>query len=121
MAIAQTTDSILESVKEDLGAAGEYGVDTPFDNQLIRNINAVLGILCQIGVGPSTPFKIEGATETWSDFLGEDETDIAGVETYVAMKVKGMFDRPTSAALIDADDAVTSELEWRLNVMGDKT
>ena len=116
------TDSILDTVKEDIGAMTFPDEDNPFDGPLIRDINSVLFILCQLGVGSTeAPFKITGNTETWSDFLGEDLTDLEAVRTYISKKVKAMFDPPTSQALIDVEGRITDELEWRLRLAGDKT
>ena len=39
---------------------------------------------------------------------------IENVKTYVYIKVKMVFDPPTSSALIDAYNAQAKELEWRL-------
>lgn len=110
-----TSESILESVKDDLGAS-EW--DDAFDNSLIRYINTVFMVLNQIGVGPSTGFKITGSSETWDDY----ETfgaDIEGVKTYVSTRVRLMFDKAQSSFANDADQAIINELEWRLNVAVD--
>ena len=107
--------SILESVKEDLGAA-EW--DDAFDKTLIRNINAVFMILNQLGVGPDPAFRITGSDETWDDFdiFG---ADIAAVQTYMSTRVRMMFDKPSSSFALEADKEIANELEWRLNVAVD--
>ena len=46
-------DSILTSIKKLLGITEEY---THFDTDITMNINAVLAILTQMGVGPSSGF-----------------------------------------------------------------
>lgn len=112
------TESILDSVKEDLGVMTDPDTEAPFDGILIRDINSVLGLLWQLGVGPSTPFKITGSTETWSDFHS-DVNMIEPVRSYVSKKVKQLFDPPTSGPLIEAEKRITDELEWRLNVMSE--
>ena len=116
--MAEFTESILDSVKEDIGAMVAPDDEAPFDNSLIRYINTALGFLFQLGVG-SEPFKITGSTETWSDFLGED-SDLDAVKSYVTKEVKLMFDPPSSSYLLDADRKVISELEWRINLMADE-
>jgi len=107
--------SILESIKEDLGAA-EW--EDAFDTTLIADINAVFMILSQIGVGPSPAFRITGPDETWDDFdiFG---ADIAAVQTYMATRVRMMFDKPSSSFALEADKEIANELEWRLNVAVD--
>jgi hypothetical protein len=72
-------------------------------------------ILNQLGVGPKEGFSIEDDTSLWTDFIG-DETKIESVRTYVYLKVKLVFDPPTSSFVTDSFNRTISELEWRLNV-----
>lgn len=109
------SDSILTSIKKLLGIAEEYEF---FDADVIMNINMAFMVLYQLGVGPSTTFSIEDKTATWSDFLG-DATDLAGVKTYVFLKVKLVFDPPQSSAAMEAIKQNIAELEWRLNAAVD--
>ena len=94
-------DSILTSVKKLLGLTEEY---TAFDADLIMHINSVLMILRQMGVGPQEGFGISDATATWSE----------AVKSYVALKVKMLFDPPQSSSTMEATKNLISELEWRL-------
>lgn len=109
------SDSILVSIKKLLGITEEYDY---FDADIIMHINMALMVLYQLGVGPKTPFTIEDASATWSDFMG-DSTDLAGVKTYVFLKVKLVFDPPQSSAAMEAIKQNIAELEWRLNVTAD--
>ena len=109
-------DSILTSVKKMLGIAEEY---THFDADLIMHINTVFTILNQLGVGPSYGFRIEDADDEWEDFL-DDQVTLESVKTYMAMKVKLMFDPPASSSVMEATNRMVSELEWRLNVTADQ-
>lgn len=109
------SDSILTSIKKLLGIAEEYEF---FDADVIMNINMAFMVLYQLGVGPSTAFSIEDKTATWSDFLG-DATDLAGVKTYIFLKVKLVFDPPQSSAAMEAIKQNIAELEWRLNAAVD--
>jgi len=106
-------NSILESVKKDIGAA-EW--DDAFDSTLIRDINTAFMILGQLGVGAE--FSITGPEETWEDYP-MNGSDLEGVKTYVFKRVKLMFDPSSSSFLNDADKAICDELEWRLNVAVD--
>ena len=105
-------DSILTSTKRLLGIAEEYD---HFDLELVIHINSVLMILTQLGVGPSNGFSISGAGETWEDFI-PDGQNLESVKSYIYMKVRLLFDPPTSSALMDALTRSISEFEWRLNV-----
>ena len=109
------SDSILTSIKKLLGIAEEYEF---FAADVIMNINMAFMVLYQLGVGPSTAFSIEDKTATWSDFLS-DTTDLAGVKTYIFLKVKLVFDPPQSSAAMEAIKQNIAELEWRLNAAVD--
>lgn len=108
-------DSILTSIKGSIGIVEE---DTSFDAQIIMHINSVFMILNQLGVGPEKCFSISDANSTWSDFISSGG-NIQSVKTYMGLKVRLMFDPPTSSSVMDAMNRMISELEWRLNIEGD--
>ena len=113
-------DSILDSVKLMLG---RYAIDDDnFDGDLIMHINTVLMILYQLGIGTRI-FSITGNSETWDDFLGKNFNssviNLEGIKTYVALRVRLLFDPPASSAVSQAINEQIKELEWRLNVMVD--
>ena len=109
-------ENILSSIKKLLGL--NDGV-TVFDTDIVIHINTVFANLTQMGVGPQDDegknigFKISTGNEGWGDFRSNDIL-IENVKTYVYIKVKMVFDPPTSSALIDAYNAQAKELEWRL-------
>ena len=107
--------SILTSIKKLLGIAEE---DTSFDQDIIMHINTVFAILSQLGVGPANGFSIEDDSAIWEDYLG-NATNLELVKSYIYMKVRSMFDPPTSSILADAMNKNISELEWRINTMVD--
>lgn len=107
-------DSILNSVKKVLGLAEDYN---HFDFDVIVHINSVFMILNQMGVGPEG-FLIEDSTTTWNDFL-QDSAKLESVKTYMYLKVRLMFDPPTSSVIMESMNRMISELEWRLNVAVD--
>lgn len=105
-------DSILTSIKKMLGIDEEY---EQFDPELIMFINSTFGILFQLGVGPKdVPFKIESSEESWDEFIQEDQ--IETVKSYVFMKVKLMFDPPSSSFVLSSYQDLIKEFEWRCNV-----
>lgn len=107
-------DSILLTIKKLLGLDANY---TPFDTDVLVNINAVLGILNQLGVGNST--RITDETTTWNDFLGDHTVNLDEVITYVFLRVQMIFDPPTSNLVGEAKKEMINELGWRLNVKVD--
>ena len=109
--VIEIQDSILLLIKKKLGIAPDYHA---FDEDVITDINTVLFSLNQIGVG-TEDFAIKNETTLWSDFLGESK-NYEAVKTYIYIKVRLMFDPPTSSFVIAALEKQASELEWRLNV-----
>ena len=109
------TNSILTSTKKILGLAEEY---TAFDLDVITHINAVLSDLHQLGVGPDAGFRITGADETWDAFLGDDARTNQ-VLSYVYLRVRMLFDPPTTGPLIGAVEKQIEEMAWRINVAVD--
>ena len=60
------TESILTSIKKLLGIPEEH---EHFDADIIMHINSVFMILSQLGVGPSSGFKISDKTTTWNEYI----------------------------------------------------
>lgn len=109
-------ESILTSIKKLLGIAEEY---EHFDNDIIMHINSVFMILTQLGVGPSKGFVITDSSASWDDFLPEGGEKLQAVKTYMYMKVRLMFDPPTSSAVMESMNRMINEFEWRLNAAVD--
>lgn len=108
-------ESILITIKKKLGLGKDYDA---FDTDVITNINTSLMRLGQLGVGPTTGFRITGEYETWSDFVG-DRIDLEGVKDFIYMKARIVFDPPASAAALQALKEEVKELEFCLNVQVD--
>lgn len=109
------TDSILYSVKKQLGGLDPVE-ESPFDADIIMQINGVFGILQQLGVGPEDGFSISDETALWSDFIGEDKV-LNMVKPYMYAKVKLGFDiASTPSSVITALENIVAEYEWRMNV-----
>lgn len=110
-------DSILLSVKKMLGIEPDYKV---FDQEIIMHINSVLMILEQLGVGQNAPFYISGEDETWGAFLSDDIHFLELVKSYIYLKVRLIFDPPTTGVLHEAMERQVKEFEWRLLVQADE-
>lgn len=104
-------DSILLTVKKGIGIDPSYEA---FDPDIIMHINSVLFILTQEGIGPKEGFNITGQSETWEDFIGESNTKLSAVQSYVTLKTRLLFDPPQSGTLNEQITKLISELEWRL-------
>lgn len=116
--MAVELNSILLTVAPMAGASGDYlQDDEAFTYELINGINANLGKLNQLGIGVDG-FHIEGSTETWDQFYGEDLPDYKKwiVREYMKMAIRKSFDPPTSGTLMQALNDQMSEYEFRLLV-----
>ena len=102
-------DSILTSIKKLLGVDE---VCDHFDVDVMIHINSAFTILKQLGVGPPQGFMITGTSEVWSDFLPEG-IQLESVKTYIYLKVKLVFDPPTSSSVLEAMKQQIQEYEWR--------
>ena len=105
-------DSILSSIKKQLGISAEY---KQFDVDITIYINTALSTLTQLGVGPEEGFTISNELQTWDEFIPDNEAQLSMVKTYIYLKVKLVFDPPMSSAILEAYKQSISELEWRLN------
>ena len=106
------SNSILESTKKILGIDAAY---TVFDHDIITHINSVFSDLNQLGLGPDDGFMIEDATTIWDDYL-DGEFNANNIRTYMYLRVRLLFDPPSTSYLINSMHDQAKELEWRLNV-----
>lgn len=109
------SESILLSIKRLLGI---LPADDAFDEELKMHINGVFMTLHQLGVGPDEGFSISSYSETWSDFTSNLKLRET-VRMFVYLKVRMIFDPPTSSAATDAINNRMSELEFRINVQAE--
>jgi len=107
------SDSILDSTKKILGLEATY---TAFDLDILTHINSVFSDLQQLGIGPIEGFAIEDAAAEWDDFL-EGNLLMNSVKTYMYLRVRLLFDPPTTSYLISSLKEQQQALEWRLNVI----
>ena len=108
-------ESILTSIKKLLGIQEEC---EDFDTDIIIHINTVFTILNQLDVGPEKGYRIKDDTTTWEEYI-KDDLLLESVKDYIYLKVKLIFDPPSSSAVIESINRTLSELEWRLSVTVD--
>lgn len=108
------TDSILMSVKKMLGGMNPEE-ESPFDADIIMQINGVFTVLQQLGVGPKEGFSISDSGQLWTDFV-TDTLTLNMIKPYMYAKVRLAFDTPTTGAVKEALEHQIAEYEWRLNV-----
>ena len=105
-------ESILTSIKKMLGIDESY---THFDMDIIMHINSAFFSLTQIGVGPAGGFSITDDSQTWDEFIPENQR-IDAVKSYVYAKVRLLFDPPSNSSLIKLLESQIAEFEWRLSL-----
>lgn len=110
-------NSILDDVKK-LMMIGP--TDTSFDLDIIIAINTALVGLHTLGVGPSPALSITDKSTKWSALIGV-ETSMATVKSYVALRVKQLFDLNAISYVITAREKQIEKFEWILQAEHDKT
>jgi len=106
-------NSILISTKKILGVGADY---TAFDPDIITFINSTLSIIDQLGIGPTGGFVIEDEDAEWTS-LGLPDNQLNLLRTYVFLKVRVLFDPPSTSFLVDAMNKQIQEYEYRLSYL----
>lgn len=109
-------DSVLTSIKKLLGINAD---DKSFDTDIIIHINSALATLSQLGVGEKVGFAISDDSATWQSVFGGSLSLIGIIRDYVYLKVRLIFDPPTSSFVVESIKQNISELEWRINAAVD--
>lgn len=117
--MAALSDSILVSVKQTFWPDVEEGTNMPFDAELITHINSIFTDICNLGIGPVTPYKITGETETWHDFYS-DIDKVNNVKDYMYLRLRLIFDPPANSFLVNSYEKQIQKLEWYLTVISDQ-
>ena len=98
--------TVLEDTKKALGIMPGYDA---FDDQILMHINTCRMDLNQLGAKCGTP--IEKNTEWDAFFRINDE---ATITSYIAMKVRLIFDPPTHSFVVTSYQKLIEEAAWRL-------
>ena len=109
-------DSIFNSVKKVVGLLGDDG---SFDEDILLHINSVVSTLRQLGLSIPADFYVRDDVQTWQDLLGEFR-GLDLVKSYMTMKVRLMFDPPSSSFGLKSMEEMAKEYEWRINVLTDQ-
>ena len=98
--------TILEDTKKAIGIMPGYDA---FDDQILMHINTARMDLAHFG--PKCRGPIDKSTE-WHVF--DEIDDEAAIKSYIAMKVKLIFDPPSNSFLVSAYQKLIEEAAWRL-------
>lgn len=104
--------SILNDIKKVLGVSED---DTSFDVDIILHINSVFSTVNQMGVGPDEGFSITDSSDGWEDFV-TDPIGLGFLRSYFYLKVRMLFDPPTTSFLLDAYNKQIAEFEGRISL-----
>ena len=105
-----SSDSILGTILKMLGPEGDY---EHFGTDVIIHINGAFERLCDLGIGPKTPFYIESNVEPWSAFV--TQVPIRRIIRYIYLYVKVIFDPPTNSSVLETYKQEMDKLEWTMN------
>lgn len=105
-------DSILDSIKKQLGIESDYEY---YDQDIMLCINSAFAVLNQLGVGTKECFEIEDNTTLW-DCFSEDKGLLALVKQFVCAKVRLQFDPPLNGTIIELLNQTVKEMEFRISL-----
>lgn len=103
--------SILNDIKKVLGVSED---DTSFDVDIILHINSVFSTVNQMGIGPDEGFVITDSSDDWEDFI-TDPILLGFLKSYFYLKVRMLFDPPTTSFLLEAFNKQIAEFEGRIS------
>lgn len=109
-------DSILISIKKMLGLEEDY---SPFDQEIIMNINSAISILSTKGIG-NPGFIITDESQLWHEYIPDIE-NYEMVKTCIYLRVKSTFDPPSNSFVMDAMTKQIEEQEFYLRALLDNT
>lgn len=105
--------NVLDDIKKMCGIEEST---TEFDVDILSQTNSAFFVLYQLGVGLIDPITITETT-TWDEI--ETTAPKQVIRDYVSLKVKRIFDPPSSSFVGEAMKERLAELEFRLNIQVD--
>lgn len=98
--------TILEDTKKALGIVPGYDA---FDDQILMHINTAKMELVQLGAKCSDTIEKDTG---WDVFF--DINDEAAIKSYIAMKVRLIFDPPSNSFVVTSYQKLIEEAAWRI-------
>lgn len=102
---------VLDTVRSGLGV-----MEDSFDEDILTHVNAAVGVLNQLGV--DTPLKLIDAETRWES-LFHGEVPLYMIQAYILLKVRLMFDPPSTSFAVTAMENQAKEYEQRINYIVD--
>lgn len=104
--------SILLSTKKILKLAPSYVV---YDNEVLTHINSAFSTLNQLDIGKAN-FRVVDESQTWGEYT-PDQNKLNIIKTFVFLKVRILFDPPTTSFELNALQTQLEEIEWRITLL----
>ena len=110
---ASMNQSILDSIRKIIGN-GE--LDEYFNTDLCFAINSTLQTANQMGI-VCDDYSIQDDTKTWKDILlDEEKINLHALISWTALRVRLLFDPPTSSILLNSINEEVKRLEWYIYI-----
>jgi hypothetical protein len=109
--------SILISVKKLVGLGKD---DHSYDEDILTHINSDFTNLNRLGAGPVDGFTIEDEVTVWTDYLPDNKKLLSSIKSYMYLKVRLLFDPPSSSYVLDSMKRQIDEFEFEINSEADK-
>ena len=103
-------NSILRTTKKLLNVDPD---DKNFEDQILTHINAALGTLTSMGVGPAEGLYVTDDSAEWTDFV-TDPKMIGILQEYVCVRCRPIFDAPSTSFVADSLKKREDELAFWL-------
>lgn len=108
-------ESILSSIMKRLGTDPTDNTVASYKEDVMQAINTAIVSLTQVGVGPTSGFRITDITAKWEDFFGDSVENLDNAKDYIYMRCRIVFDPPT-ASVMDSYTKMMDECLWRCNI-----
>ena len=104
------SQSIIRTICKLIGVSS---MDDHFDLDIKVHANSAFATLMQLGVGPENGFTVKDKDTKWEEF-SDDPVLVEMVKSYMYLKVRILFDPPSSSIVMEAINRNIAEEEWRL-------
>lgn len=107
-------NTILEDVRKVIGGGS---IDHYFDDQICMHINTEIFTLDQLGVVIN--HVVVNDETKWAEVI-PDIKEFEAIKTWLGLKVRLIFDPPTSSYVMESITSNLNELEFRIQTKADE-
>lgn len=110
--------TIIEDLRKLLG---ENINQEAFDTDIMIHLNSVFLSLYQFGYTNKGKVIVVDKNTTWDDLKAMDDKFTEAVKSYIFLKIKIIFDPPSSSFVLETYKQQILEYEWRLVAFKEET